>query len=107
MTSDRRARAKSLTRRREQRLQKRKENRPSQAVRRPSVTASSELPGPGSATGTPSELADTVDKAKGRKPIAVKTLEPDIPAPWSIDDLLKARDPGMAAVQAALAGQHG
>lgn len=62
---------------------------------------------PNSATGTAPVLVAAIDKGKGRKPIAVKTLEPDIAAPWSIDDLLKGRDPGMAAIQAALAGQHG
>ncbi|RWG71021.1 MAG: hypothetical protein EOQ66_12870 [Mesorhizobium sp.] len=61
---------------------------------------------PSSATGTTPVLVATIDKGKGRKPVALKTLEPDIAAPWSIDDLLKGRDPGMAAVQAALAGQQ-
>jgi hypothetical protein len=62
---------------------------------------------PGSATGSPDELAATVDKGAGRKPIAVRTLDPEIAAPWSIDDLLKSRDPGMAAVAAALATKGG
>ena len=62
---------------------------------------------PGAPTGTPPDLAATIDKGKGRKPIAVKTLDPDIAAPWSIDDLVKEIDPGMVAVQAVLAGRHG
>lgn len=62
---------------------------------------------PGSATGTPAATATAIEKGAGRKPIAVRTLDPDIAAPWSIDDLLKGRDPGMAAIQAALAGRHG
>ena len=62
---------------------------------------------PGAVTGSPPALVSTIDKGAGRKPIAVKTLDPDIAAPWSIDDLLKARDPGMAAIQAALAGHNG
>jgi hypothetical protein len=61
---------------------------------------------PGSATGTPQTTAAAIDQGKGRKPISVKTLDPDIAAPWSVDDLLKGRDPGMAAIQAAVAG-HG
>ena len=32
------------------------------------------------------------------RPIAVKTLDPDIPAPWTIDDYVAARDPAMEAV---------
>ncbi|WP_278050877.1 hypothetical protein [Mesorhizobium sp. WSM4935] len=61
---------------------------------------------PGSATGTPSATAAAIDQGKSRKPISVKTLDPDIAAPWSVDDLLKGRDPGMAAIQAAVA-RHG
>lgn len=32
------------------------------------------------------------------RPIAVKTLDPDIAAPWTIDDYVAARDPAMDAV---------
>lgn len=32
------------------------------------------------------------------RPIAVKTLDPDIPAPWTLDDYAAGRDPAMAAV---------
>jgi hypothetical protein len=37
-----------------------------------------------------------------RHPIAVPTLDPDIPAPWTIDAYRAGRDPGMEAVAAAL-----
>ena len=62
---------------------------------------------PSAATGSPPALVSTIDKGAGRKPVAVKTLDPDIAAPWSIDDLRQGRDAGMEAVQAVLAGQHG
>ncbi|MBL8515998.1 MAG: hypothetical protein JNM76_03420 [Betaproteobacteria bacterium] len=32
------------------------------------------------------------------RPIAVKTLDPDIPAPWTLDDYVAGRDPAMEAV---------
>jgi hypothetical protein len=37
------------------------------------------------------------------RPIAVPTLDPDIPAPWTIEAYRAARDPAMEAVAAALA----
>ena len=37
-----------------------------------------------------------------RHPIAVPTLSPDIHAPWTIEDYIEGRDPGMAAVKALI-----
>ncbi len=37
------------------------------------------------------------------RPIVVKTLDPDIAAPWTIDDYVAARDPAMQAVAAEIA----
>jgi hypothetical protein len=37
-----------------------------------------------------------------RNPISVKTLAPDILAPWTMADYRAGRDPGMAAIVAAL-----
>ena len=40
-----------------------------------------------------------------RHPIAVASLAPDVPAPWTIEVYLAGRDPGMEAVAAALGGE--
>jgi hypothetical protein len=37
------------------------------------------------------------------RPIAVKTLDPDISAPWTIDDYVAGRDPAMDAVAREIA----
>ncbi len=57
---------------------------------------------PGAPTGTPAEEAIYVDKNFGRKPLEVRSLDPDLRAPWTIADYLAGRDPAMAAVAAYL-----
>jgi hypothetical protein len=37
-----------------------------------------------------------------RHPIAVASLAPELPAPWTIEDYREGRDPALAAVAAAL-----
>ena len=37
-----------------------------------------------------------------RNPIAVSSLAPDIPAPWTVESYLTGRDPAMDAVAAAI-----
>ncbi len=37
-----------------------------------------------------------------RNPISVRSLEPNVAAPWTIDDYRAGRDPAMAAVANAL-----
>lgn len=59
---------------------------------------------PGSPTGSPKEKQEFLDKFYGRKPLAVESLDPDIPAPWTIDDYLAGRDPAMEALKRALPG---
>ncbi|MGE3150796.1 MAG: hypothetical protein AB7K04_17245 [Pseudorhodoplanes sp.] len=39
-------------------------------------------------------------------PIAIPSLQPDISAPWTIGDYLAGRDPGIAAVVAAIRGRE-
>lgn len=41
-----------------------------------------------------------------RYPIVVPDLDPDIAAPWTLDDYRAGRDPGLAAVVAAVAGEE-
>jgi hypothetical protein len=42
-----------------------------------------------------------------RHPIAVPTLDPEIAAPWTIEAYRAGRDPGIEAIEAALAGPAG
>lgn len=53
---------------------------------------------PGSPTGTPAELAALIDERFGRRPLTVRTLDPDIRAPWRISDYAAGRDPALQAV---------
>ena len=41
-----------------------------------------------------------------RHPIAVPSLAPDVPAPWTVEAYLAGRDPGMEAVAAAVAADR-
>jgi hypothetical protein len=53
---------------------------------------------PGAPTGTPEALTALIDEKYGRRPLAVKSLDPDIRAPWTISDYLARRDPAMSAI---------
>ena len=52
---------------------------------------------PGSPTGSPQQAG--IDRVYGRKPVAVRSLDPDIPARWTIEEYLSGRDPAMEALK--------
>jgi hypothetical protein len=54
---------------------------------------------PGRPTGSPPATI----RAVARRPIAISDLNPDIPAPWTIEDFAQGRDPAIEAVAVALA----
>jgi hypothetical protein len=58
---------------------------------------------PGGPTGTPLGMVRVLDPVFGRKPLEIASLEPDIAAPWTIEDLRLGVDPGLEAVRRALA----
>jgi hypothetical protein len=58
-----------------------------------------DLAQPGAATGTPPKKAAQLE-ALGRKPVQIDSLDPEVRAPWTIQDYLAGRDPGIDAVQA-------
>ncbi len=58
---------------------------------------------PGSNTGSPPDIAAVIDRQFGRKPLTVRTLDPDIPAPWAVSDYEVGRDPAMTAISAHIA----
>jgi len=53
---------------------------------------------PGGPTGSPPEVRAMLDRAFGRKPLHIASLEPDIAAAWTIEDLRVGQDPGLRAV---------
>jgi hypothetical protein len=61
---------------------------------------------PGAHTGTPPEKEAILDKAYGRIPLAVPTLDPEVKAPWTVQDYLEGRDPGMDATLMLISGSH-
>jgi hypothetical protein len=54
---------------------------------------------PGSPTGSKGAKQAILDWGFGRKPLAVRSLDPEIPAPWTIQDYLAGRDPAMEALR--------
>jgi hypothetical protein len=62
---------------------------------------------PGSPTGSAPGKEAILDWVYGRKPLEIRSLDPDIPAPWTIEDYQLGRDPAMEAIKRWLAGQHG
>ena len=58
---------------------------------------------PGAAHGTPPEQVESLE-AFGRKPLQVESLEPNVSAPWTLQDFLSGRDPGIEAVRTLTAG---
>ena len=63
-----------------------------------------DLAQPGAAHATPPESLPPEKLAElersGRKPLEIHSLEPDVPAPWTMQDFLTGRDPGIEAVAA-------
>jgi hypothetical protein len=53
---------------------------------------------PGSPTGTPADLAAILDDKFGRRPLSIRSLDPDLRAPWTIADYTTGHDPAMEAV---------
>ena len=58
---------------------------------------------PGAAHGTPPEQVALLE-AFGRKPLQVESIEPDVSAPWTLQDFLSGHDPGIEAVGTLTAG---
>ncbi len=54
---------------------------------------------PGAPTGSKGAKQAIIDWSFGRKPLAIPSLDPDIPAPWTIEDYLAGRDPAMEALK--------
>jgi hypothetical protein len=50
-------------------------------------------------TGSSPEKRAIIDRIYGRKPLEVRSLDPDIPAPWTIQDYLSGQDPAIEAVK--------
>ncbi len=61
---------------------------------------------PGAPTGTPPAIASELDRLYGRAPLEIQSLEPDVPAPWTVRDYLEGQDPGIHAIAAVLQRPH-
>jgi hypothetical protein len=60
---------------------------------------------PGGPTGTPPGMVSVLDRAFGRRPLEIATLDPDIAAPWTMEAMRLGVDPGLEAVGRVVAGR--